>query len=928
MGSGIVSGNIDGISGNNIIGWAYLSDGNDISLNVRIYCDEELIGEALASDYRADLEQAGIGRGAHGFSISLNAAKLSTIKSKGAPLRLVLQSETMKVLSQFSLHSEHWQEALSHIYKINVETVKYSEVTGWCTDLSRPGSPVWLGLFIDEEMASTALADISRMDLKEAGLGEGNHGFSLKIPLKFKALLKNRSARVTLRDLSYPDLIVTVCDFTFPLYISQTDARLPKLQELTLHHIMRLRMLVESISDVARPLQSQHHALYERMLEPLEIPGELKTPNPPSSLPGGLSGFVDFSRHRMRQDANFDTSGDAANIDHFLKWYLSVYCTTRARLRAPLSAPEIYYLNQPIVIGGQRFALTRAVWYFLLEERSLQQAIELNDKHWYEKAIYWWSIHKSPSLFVEDCLVPENYAVQLRSTSLHWFQKDFPLSTFMELFFNENPALHFLNADNEQDRLLYTFVITLMALERPDYLRFVPSSSLQMLFSVDSGGPSSFNALLRHLSPSNYEFDVSWETYVEILEECGYNAASNSFRTITRQGNRVGAAARSLNAQETVDVQLIGPFAKASGLGQATRLSASALEKTELSCNFADFGLDNPAPEGFSNGGTVSSYKQAKINLIHLNAESIPLVLAYSPDVFTGSYNIGYFFWELDSPAACHYLALAVLDEVWVSTEYGVSIYKDHSDIPVTNVGMCFEDVADLDKLKARKYLERRFGLNSEHFVFLVAFDSFSFVQRKNPLGVLRAFQIAFGGVNDVRLIVKTQNRDSVGDPAQVRIWSQIDAIISSDPRIIVMNETLSYDNLVKLKLGSNCYISLHKSEGWGFGMIEAMNLKVPVVCTAYSGNLEFCSDQTAWMVDYEEVQLNSDEYIFVRRGQKWAEPDINSAALQFRSVYDKPDERNRKVQAAWDNVRKKFSVDAIGQRYGNRLKEILGGLQ
>src|SRR5690606_17608964 len=129
---------------------------------------------------------------------------------------------------------------------------------------------------------------------------------------------------------------------------------------------------------------------------------------------------------------------------------------------------------------------------------------------------------------------------------------------------------------------------------------------------------------------------------------------------------------------------------------------------------------------------------------------------------------------------------------------------------------------------------------------------SFSFVQRKNPIGVLEAFRKAFPGDEPVRLIVKTQNRDNVFDPVQERIWNRVEAICARDPRIVVMNETLTYEALVKLKAGSDCYISLHRSEGWGFGMIEAMNLGVPVVCTAYSGNMDFCSDETAWLVKGE----------------------------------------------------------------------------
>ena len=106
-----------------------------------------------------------------------------------------------------------------------------------------------------------------------------------------------------------------------------------------------------------------------------------------------------------------------------------------------------------------------------------------------------------------------------------------------------------------------------------------------------------------------------------------------------------------------------------------------------------------------------------------------------------------------------------------------------------------------------------------------MAFDSFSFVQRKNPLGVLQAFMAAFAADTQVRLVIKTQNRARVHDPVQSRIWDAVDKAVAADARIVVIDETLPYADLLSLKAGSDCSLSLHKSEGWGFGMIEAWRL-------------------------------------------------------------------------------------------------------
>ncbi|WP_371037318.1 glycosyltransferase family 4 protein [Rhodosalinus sp. FB01] len=464
------------------------------------------------------------------------------------------------------------------------------------------------------------------------------------------------------------------------------------------------------------------------------------------------------------------------------------------------------------------------------------------------------------------------------------------------------------------------------AVEEPHILRYIPHRSLSALLAPRDGAPSLLHEFCVTLGMPEPEAPLDAERYAAVLRLQGYDLPSHSFLTRTEAGDRLHAAALPRPKGEPVDVQVIGPFAKASGLGQATRLSARILEHTGLSLNCVDFGLDTPAPEGFSSASAVADYRPARGNLSHLNAESIPLVYAYGPDVFSGAYNIGYFFWELDSPALCHYLALDLLDEIWVSTEYGVSIYQPETEKPVRNVRMCYEELGEIDRAAARRFIDRRFRFRGDEFVVLVTFDSFSFVQRKNPVGVLEAFRRAFPDDPDVRLIVKTQNRDFMAYfPNEARIWKRVDAILAEDPRILLMNETLPYDQLLELKAGSDAYVSLHRSEGWGFGMIEAMNLKVPVLCTGYSGNMEFCSEETAWLVDHEEVTLAPDDYIFVRPGQKWAEPDIADAAAKLRALRDDPAAREQKAEAAFRNVRETFSAEAVAQRYGARLREILG---
>jgi glycosyltransferase involved in cell wall biosynthesis len=121
-----------------------------------------------------------------------------------------------------------------------------------------------------------------------------------------------------------------------------------------------------------------------------------------------------------------------------------------------------------------------------------------------------------------------------------------------------------------------------------------------------------------------------------------------------------------------------------------------------------------------------------------------------------------------------------------------------------------------------------------------------------------------------------------------------------------------------------DCYVSLHRSEGFGLGMLEAMSLGVPVLCTGYSGNMDFCNDETAWLVDYDEVALKSDDYVHVAAGHRWAEPRHASAAAVMRAVRTENDERDKKISAARRVVKERFSIEALTNRYTQRLKTIL----
>lgn len=794
---------------------------------------------------------------------------------------------------------------------------------GWV--MLRSGKPARVGLYAGGELLAETPVNLYRSDLHSAGLGDGWAGFVFGLSSMLRDAIQARGGLAEVRVMDVPlgrigVLRVDRATSASGMQVSDQDraahvtARLGDATET----LARLKSNVANRGGARAVLDAPRPSL--RAHAPMFADHSAFNGRP---LPEIVNGYADYSRYRYKLDTQFDFGGDADAALHFMHWYLMGYSPMRKGLRVPLSAEAIEHMNTPLPIGGVQFNLSRATWSSLVKMPQFMQSLEFENRDWLLGLVYWWSINQVHALHCEDCLVTAPYIDFLATPVPGTEDSAVPLTLFMDRFVLENPAFGLLDRSTEDGRRSLLAALMLLAVQRPDFLRYLPRNAVADLLAEDAAGWARVLAAL----PGAPTVDLDRTGYAAVLRAQGFDLDLLEFTTFTPRGHRIEAArlpALSPEVEE-VDVQLIGPFEKASGLGQATRLSAQILAQTGYSVNPVNFGLDNPAPEGFSKVGRLSEYKRAKVNLIHLNAESIPLVFAYAPDVFSDAYNIGYFYWELDSPAACHYLAMEMLDEIWVSTDYGVDIYRPHTDTPVHNVGMCYEDLPPIDRSTAKQDVLARFGWDAGTFVFLVTFDSFSFVQRKNPLGVLKAFKQAFEGIGPVRLVIKTQNREKIMDPVQSRIWDAVDAAVAADPRITVLNETLAYADLLALKAGCDCYISLHKSEGWGFGMIEAMHLGVPVVATGYSGNMDFCSPDTAFLVDYEEVELEQDDYIFVLPGQKWAEPDVASAAKQMRLAWGDDALRAQKAQAAFDFVQSHFSDKAIARRYSERLDDILG---
>ena len=208
-------------------------------------------------------------------------------------------------------------------------------------------------------------------------------------------------------------------------------------------------------------------------------------------------------------------------------------------------------------------------------------------------------------------------------------------------------------------------------------------------------------------------------------------------------------------------------------------------------------------------------------------------------------------------------------------------------------------------------------GLPEDDFIFLFAFDYNSVFKRKNPLDLIEAFTRAFAPGEGVQLVIKSINHERDPD-SHDRL--RIAAAPHSHVRLI--SQYLPALENQELMASCDAYVSLHRSEGFGIGMAEAILRGKPVVATGYGGNTDFLSEDTGYPVAHTTVPVGDDAWPYDPSAH-WAQPDIDDAARQMRAVVEHPTEAARRVAQGQRHLRGRHSPEVAGERMLVRLEAI-----
>lgn len=190
----------------------------------------------------------------------------------------------------------------------------------------------------------------------------------------------------------------------------------------------------------------------------------------------------------------------------------------------------------------------------------------------------------------------------------------------------------------------------------------------------------------------------------------------------------------------------------------------------------------------------------------------------------------------------------------------------------------------------------RKFGLPESGMLFLSAFDVNSDPSRKNPMAAIEAFERAFPSTEpevDAHLVVKVAHWQI--RPEGKKLLANLEQRAANNARIHLLWDAIPASELMQFYASCDAFISLHRSEGLGLVLMEMMGLAKPVIATAFSGNLDFCSAENSCLVDFAPTPVIATEPLYsetmaAHPACHWAEPDIEAAAAWIRRLTLEPE--------------------------------------
>ena len=371
-------------------------------------------------------------------------------------------------------------------------------------------------------------------------------------------------------------------------------------------------------------------------------------------------------------------------------------------------------------------------------------------------------------------------------------------------------------------------------------------------------------------------------------------------------GRRVAAEGR---ASEGVDV--VGFFNAEHGIGEAARLLVEALRTSDVPLSTIGYRNSQSRQMHPFETDEIGRYKTV---IAAINAElNEPLRNLFGKFFFQDTYVIGQWFWELEVAPPWYKPAYKYVNELWAPTKFIEEMLRKEAPSRIHVEYMPLP-------LRQPRVVEnaQRTDLDlDDRFMFLFTFDFMSVMKRKNPMGLIEAFKKAFAPNEGPMLVLKCINGET-----RPESFAEMQAAIAGRNDIIIMNKYLDSEMSAALMNICDCYVSLHRSEGLGLTIAEAMLLGKPVIATGYSGNLDFMTPETSYLVPWKRVKVGDGAEAYSSKAT-WAEPDLDVAAEMMRKVFEHPEEARLRAIAGKADLEARFTPELTGARMKARLEKV-----
>lgn len=365
-----------------------------------------------------------------------------------------------------------------------------------------------------------------------------------------------------------------------------------------------------------------------------------------------------------------------------------------------------------------------------------------------------------------------------------------------------------------------------------------------------------------------------------------------------------------------LSVKYSGPFADWTGYGEANRNAIMALDTVgvELTTERISF-----TKKQFDYGAAFKRASQLEgnptpydIKIIHVPSDG------YLKYLEPTKYHIGHLFWETDSLSKTWVWNCNLMDEIWTGGEWHKENFRNAG---VTVPIYVFPQAMDISPV-----MKKPFEI-PEHEGFLF-YSIFQWIERKNPKALLQAYWTEFEGVEDVSLLLKVYGKDMGGDSFQsigddIKKWKK-EMDIEDFPRVLLFTKMISRDDIMRLHLTGDVFVSAHRGEGWGIPQVEAMSVGNPIISTNLGGVHEWLNDDVAHLIPYSMSNVKNMEFApWYTTSQEWADVDVKKLRKAMRETYDNQAAAKKMGLQARKFVHKRFSYEMVGNLMKNRLEEI-----